>query len=199
MMKPHDTRANEELLFSQRVADVLPELRRRIARFARGDSDIEDKLAQTVTIRLWEKRALCRGTGSQVGWATTVCDRVCSNSVRQVDRLGKRVPLSEELAANAAFVEPDSAVVAQELSGEAYLDSVADAVAGLPPRKRAIAIAHWYMGKKASRIATEFGLRVSSVWTALSQAKSALRAALQLPSGPGPARRQSQAVSSPAN
>jgi RNA polymerase sigma factor (sigma-70 family) len=167
-------------LYEARLKVVQGDLRRRIAR---GDADAADDLFQEVAIRLWRRRNHYDATrGPYTAWALRVCDRVCLNAIRRLTTLHRL-----ERAESVANAVQAAAQVAPDLPFDAYDDvhafhhHLANAIVRLPPRKRAIAIAYFYFGKAPRQIAQEFGMKSSSVWTALSQAKVALRGLLSPP------------------
>jgi DNA-directed RNA polymerase specialized sigma24 family protein len=61
---------------------------------------------------------------------------------------------------------------------QARLEVVTDAVMALAPRRRLIAILHWYFGWTAAHIARELHLTAPTVWTTLSQIRGTLRVEL---------------------
>lgn len=162
--------------FAVLLRSVEPLLRRQIARFTR-DADLADDLYQETCIRLWTKRAHHSGRGPYPAWAMRVCRNTCITAIRKCP--GSSVMPSVEVSSfDAERITSEASAIARD----AYYDKVANAVAALPARKRAVVIGRWFFAKSAPQIARDLGMQVNSVWTSLSQAKSALRGLLPPPS-----------------
>jgi len=167
--------AGDGRLFGTLIVSVESALRRQIRGFVGADRDAADDLFQDVCIKIFERRQDYRGDGPFGAWCYRVCTTLCLDRVRQAARTQRRPPLVEgELDAAAdSRSEPDRTRTAEAY--QARLETVTNAVVALAPRKRLIAILHWYLGWPAARIAYELHLTAPTVWTTLSQMRGILR------------------------
>lgn len=165
-------------LFDAVIASLEPRLRRQIASYVRGDGDEADDLFQDVCVRIFEQGESYRGDGTIGAWAARVCARLCSDHLRRAIAARHRMPLiAGQFDAEGDGRSESERTREAELFQE-KMEAVTNAVVALPPRKRAIAIAHWYLGHAAARIASDFHLTAPTVWTNLSQIRATLRIAL---------------------
>lgn len=167
--------AGDERLFGTLIASVEPALRRQIQAYLGPDRDAINDLFQDVCIRIFDRRQGYRGEGPFGAWCYRVCARVCLDQVRRAAHTQRRMPSVDgpcDAAADSRS-EPDRTRTAEAF--QVRLDAVTDAVVALAPRKRVIAISHWYLGWTAARIAHELHLTAPTVWTTLSQIRATLR------------------------
>jgi RNA polymerase sigma factor (sigma-70 family) len=170
--------AGDEELFETLMASVEPALRRQIRGYVGDDRDIVDDLFQDVSIKIFERRRAYRGDGPFGAWCFRVCASLCRDQLRRAARTQRRMPsISGQFdVAGDSRSDLDRTRGAEVLQSQ--LDVVTDAIVALAPRRRVIAITHWYLGWNAARIARELHLTVPTVWTILSQIRVALRAEL---------------------
>lgn len=180
-MRPHELklfRAGDGRIFAALVSPLEAMLRRQIAPYARGDRDEADDMFEDVCIKIFDQRRNFRGDGPLAAWASRLCTRFCVDHSRKETRAQHLFPLMDgpfDAAADPRST-PDRIRSAEE--SEARFEAVTDAVVALPPRKRLIAILHWYRERTAGEIALELHLTASTVWTTLSQIRATLRIAL---------------------
>jgi RNA polymerase sigma-70 factor (ECF subfamily) len=170
--------AGDEIFFGTLVSSVEVALRHQIRRYVGADSDAVDDLFQDTCIKIFERRRSFRGDGPFGAWCRRVCARVCLDQLRRAFRVRERV-LSLDGQFDAAAdsrSEPYRTHTAEAF--QARLDTVTDAVVALAPRRRLIAILHWYLGWTAGRIARELHLTAPTVWTTLWKIRATLRVEL---------------------
>lgn len=167
--------AGDDRFFGTLLSSVEAMLRRQIRRYVGVDRDAEDDLFQDVAIKIFERRQGYRGEGPFGAWCYRLCGRVCADHVRRAARAQRRMPLVDgpyDAAADSRS-EHDRTRTAEAF--QTRLDAVTDAVVALAPRRRLIAISHWYLGWTAAHIARELHLTAPTVWTTLSQIRATLR------------------------
>jgi RNA polymerase sigma-70 factor (ECF subfamily) len=167
--------AGDEVFFETLISSVESALRRHIRRYVSVDRDAADDLFQDVCVKIFERRRDYRGDRPFGAWCYRVCTSVCVDYARRSTRTQQRrhSAASELDAASDSRSDADRIRTAEAC--QARLDAVTDAVIALAPRRRLIAISHWYLGWTAARIARELHLKAPTVWTTLSQIRASLR------------------------
>jgi RNA polymerase sigma factor (sigma-70 family) len=168
----------DERVFAELMASLQPILRKQIVKFSYADDDEADDLYSEAWEKIFERRREFRGEGTLVAWAAVLCWRVCVDHVRRAARAKRRVRPFDTPTGIDTDTRPEHERVRDAVRQDARLESVADTVVALPPRMRAIAISHWYLGHPAAYIAQEFGLTVPTVWTTLSRIRALLKVRL---------------------
>jgi len=150
-------------------------LRRTIASYVGAAHDEADDLLNDICLKIFDERRSYRGEGSINAWARRLCATRCVDHLRGVARYTRRISSIGELSDVDvdSRSEADRARLAEAI--QQRLEAVTDAVVALPPRARAMAISHWYFGRKPSRIARELHVSPRTVWTTLSQVRAKLR------------------------
>jgi RNA polymerase sigma factor (sigma-70 family) len=177
-MEPNELKlfhAGDDRVFATLISTLEPMLRRQIRAYLGVDRDAADDLFQEVCIRMFERRGSYRGAGPLGAWVSRLCARLCVDHSRRENRAERRTssvdwPFDAPADSRSEFERTREAETAQ-----ARLEAITDAVVALSPRKRAMAISHWYFGWPARRIAREFHVTAPTVWTVLSQIRGTLR------------------------
>jgi RNA polymerase sigma factor (sigma-70 family) len=167
--------AGDDAAFAALLASLDPALRRQIRARVGDDRDVIDDLLDETHAKIFERRLTYRGIGSIASWASRLCERLCADHSRRESRGRRLILLIEAPSDTASDSRSESDRVRIAEAYQSRFEAVTDAVAALPPRKRAIALAHWYLGWTPAHIAREFGLKSATVWTALSQIRATLR------------------------
>jgi RNA polymerase sigma factor (sigma-70 family) len=173
-------RAGNEKIFAALFLSLKPRLRRQIRTYMPGDRDAADDLFQGVCMKIFSHRNAYRGSGPLAAWCARLCARFCIDHLRAEARALRRIPLVDAPFDIAADSRSESDRTSDAEALQARDDAIADAFVALPPRKRAVAIAFFYFEWSVSRIAMEFKLLSSTVWTMLSQTRVILRKRLAL-------------------
>ena len=161
-------------------------------RFARDRTSAEE-LAQACRIRIHEKRRQCRDPDALLGWAKTLCRRVCVDAVGR-DRIERdRLVESDDEVTPAVDTAPDPLAAAETAELQARIGS---ALARLPDEQRRLLLLRYWYGLGANDIARREGLPASTVRNRLRRACLRLRRTPELacyaprrpslwPQGPG--------------
>jgi RNA polymerase sigma-70 factor (ECF subfamily) len=165
----------DESAFAGLVASLDAPLRRQIRSYVGDDGDAEDDLLEETWLKIFEQRCTYRGIGPIGSWASRLCANLWADRSRREARNRRLSQSFDEQTDDALSSRSESDRVRIAETAQSRFEAVTDAVVALPPWKRAIAIAHWYLGWTPARIAREFGLKADTVWTALSQIRAALR------------------------
>lgn len=159
-------RRNDDLLLR-----VEPLVRSVAMRFAR-DGTTAEELAQACRIRIHEKRRQCRDPEALLGWAKTLCRRVCADAVGR-DRIERdRLVEGDGEVAAAADTAPDPLAAAEASELRVRIGS---AVARLPAEQRRLLLLRYWYGLSATDIARRDGLPASTVRNRLRRARLRLR------------------------
>ena len=150
---------------------VEPLVQSVAVRFAR-DGTTAEELAQACRIRIHEKRRQCRDPEALLGWAKTLCRRVCADAVGR-DRIERdRLVESDGEVTPAVDTAPDPLAAAE--TAELRL-RIRSALARLPAeQRRLLLLRHWY-GLSANEIARRESLPASTVRNRLRRACLRLR------------------------
>lgn len=150
---------------------VEPLIQSVAARFAR-DRTTAEELAQACRIRIYEKRRQCRDPEALLGWAKTLCRRVCADAVGR-DRIEQdRLVESDGDGTPAVDTAPDPLAAAETAELRGRLGS---ALARLPSAQRRLLLLRYWFGLSASDIARRDGLPASTVRNRLRRACLRLR------------------------
>ena len=150
---------------------VEPLVQSIATRFAR-DRTTADELAQACRIRIYEKRKQCRDPEALLGWAKTLCQRVCAASVGR-DRIERdRIAESDGDVAAAVDTAPDPLVAAEIAELRVQIGS---ALARLPTDQRRLLLLRYWLGLSPSDIARRDSLPASTVRNRLRRACLRLR------------------------
>jgi RNA polymerase sigma factor (sigma-70 family) len=167
--------AGDGAVLESLVASLEPMLRRTIASYVGAGSDEADDLLSEICLKIFNQRRTYRGEGSIGAWARQLCAKSCVDHLRGEARYMRRIASIGELSDADWDSRSDADRTRLAEAIEQRLEAVTDAVVALPPRARAMAISHWYLGQKPSRIAREFHVSARTVWTTLSQVRAKLR------------------------
>ena len=150
---------------------VEPLVQSVAVRFAR-DRTTAEELAQACRIRIHEKRRQCRDPDALLGWAKTLCRRVCADAVGR-DRIERdRLVESDGEVTPAVDTAPDPLAAAETAELRLRIES---ALARLPAeQRRLLLLRHWY-GLSANEIARRESLPASTVRNRLRRACLRLR------------------------
>lgn len=150
---------------------VEPLVQSVATRFAQ-DRTTAEELAQACRIRIYEKREQCRDPEALLGWARTLCQRVCAASVGR-DRIERdRLVESDGEVTSAVDTAPDPLVAAEIAELQVR---VGGALARLPAQQRRLLLLRYWFGLSASDIARREGLPASTVRNRLRRARLRLR------------------------
>ena len=150
---------------------VEPLVQSVATRFAR-DRTTAEELAQACRIRIYEKRKQCRDPEALLGWAKTLCQRVCAAAVGR-DRIERdRLVESDGEVPAAADTAPDPSVVAEIAELQVRVGS---ALARLPAEQRRLLLLRYWFGLSANDIARRERLPASTVRNRLRRARLRLR------------------------
>ena len=128
---------------------VEPLVQSVATRFAR-DRTTADELAQICRIRIHEKRRQCRDPDALLGWAKTLCRRVCADAGGR-DRIerDRLVEIDGEVTpAVDTAPDPLAAAVTSELRVR-----IGSALASLPDEQRRLLLLRYWHGLSANQIA----------------------------------------------
>ena len=181
-MKPNQLKrfhAADEHVFANLISSNEPTWRQIIGRFAPNDPDLADDLFEKVCEKIFERRHTYGGVGSLEGWCAKICQHVCFDFVRGADRAPKWIPLLEESLRDETDSRSEEQRTRFAEAIQARGDAVDDAIIALPPRMRDVVIACYFLDWDVPRIAREFHLKHSTVWTTLSKARAILRPRLE--------------------
>ena len=164
----------------ERVTDLVSrfgsDVRALVARSFRDEPDLADDVEQEVWIRVVASLGSLRAESDVRYWILGICRHVCVDSIRREQRTRNTTrSLAAEVAATAIDKSDDESRF--DLSVGAS-DRIDDAVVALPTRMRAVAFAHFWLGKPPRAIAHDFGLASSNVRKLLSQSRRILRRTL---------------------
>ena len=171
---------NGDALFVQRL---YTRQRAKLSAYARqylhDADDVDDAVAETWKVA-WEKREYFRGDGPLAHWLLKICTSVC------LDRLRSRKREAKLLQRNAVDDEPtdvDARVAeAAELTLQAVVTTVANAVNTLPPRqRRAVELRHFDNKTTAEAAASMHcaqGTVKANLYKAMKQLEPKTRAAV---------------------
>ena len=150
---------------------VEPLVQSVAVRFAR-DRTTAEELAQACRIRIHEKRRQCRDPEALLGWAKTLCRRVCADAVGR-DRIERDrfVETDGEFTA-AADTVPDPLAAAETAELRVRIGS---ALARLPDEQRRLLLLRYWHGLSANDIARRESLPASTVRNRLRRACLRLR------------------------
>ncbi len=150
---------------------VEPVVRSVATRFARDRATAEE-LAQACRIRIYEKRKQCRNPEALLGWARTLCQRVCFAAVGQ-DRVERdRIVESDGEVTSAVDTAPDPLAVAETAELQVRIGG---ALARLPAEQRRLLLLRYWFGLSAKDIARRESLPASTVRNRLRRACLRLR------------------------
>ena len=155
-----------DVAFVERVAAELPRLA-RIARLMTGDAHAADEVVAEAVAR-----ALPRWRAGEVNDLPAYLRRVLVNLVRRRWRRNALSRRRDHVGLDWLPVSDDPATAGAER------DRMLRAVAGLPPRRRAVVVLRFYDDLTEERIATVLGITVGTVKSTLSRALEQLRADL---------------------
>ena len=140
-------------------------------RFAR-DRTTAEELAQACRIRIHEKRRQCRDPEALLGWAKTLCRRVCVDAVGR-DRIERdRLVESDDEVTPAVDTAPDPLAAAATAELRARIGS---ALARLPSEQRRLLLLRYWYGLSANDIARRESVPASTVRNRLRRACLRLR------------------------
>lgn len=164
---PHDRLAQEAGAGSREAFAELVRLEtgavwRTCSRLLRDAGEAEDAVQETF-LKAWQALPRYRAGGKFRGWLLRIAQRVC------LDRLRARKEWSE------LGVEPSAPAPVLGLGDK---EEIADALATLPPRERAVIHAKYTLGMSGPEIAAELELTPGNVRVILHRAIGALRRAL---------------------
>jgi len=140
---------------------------------------IAEELAQEVFLRVYRARTSYEPTAKFTTWLFRITTHLALNSLR--DRKGERRQQSldatteDQAPMEVADVRRNRE---QQLVEDARLESVRDAIAGLPEKQRAAVLMHKYQELDYAQIAGVLGCSVSAVKSLLFRAYETLRARL---------------------
>ncbi|MXX33318.1 MAG: sigma-70 family RNA polymerase sigma factor [Rhodothermaceae bacterium] len=159
-------RRDDDLL--QRVEPLVVSVAMRFAR----DRTTAEELAQACRIRIHEKRRQCRDPKALLGWAKTLCRRVCADAVGR-DRIeGDRFVEIDGDVTPAVDAAPDPLAAAETAELRVRIGS---ALARLPDEQRRLLLLRYWPGLSANEIAHREGLPASTVRNKLRRACLRLR------------------------
>lgn len=150
---------------------VEPLVQSVAVRFAR-DRTTADELAQTCRIRIHEKRRQCRDPEALLGWAKTLCQRVCADAVGRDQIERDRLVESDGEVTPAVDTAPDPLAAADTAELRVRIGS---ALARLPDEQRRLLLLRYWYGLSAIDIARRESLPASTVRNRLSRACLRLR------------------------
>ena len=170
------TQGDGQLRGDDLLLRVEPLVQSIATRFAR-DRTTAEELAQACRIRIYEKWKQCRDPEALLGWAKTLCQRVCADAVGR-DRIERdRLVESDGEAFSAVDTAPDPSVAAE--AAELQL-RIGGALARLPAAQRRLLLLRYWLGLSASDIAHRDGLPPSTVRNRLRRACLRLRRAPEI-------------------
>ena len=152
----------------QRVEPLVQSVAMRFAR----DRTTAEELAQACRIRIHEKRRQCRDPEALLGWAKTLCRRVCVDAVGR-DRIERdRLVESDDEVTPAVDTAPDPLAAAATAELRARIGS---ALARLPSEQRRLLLLGYWYGLSANDIARRESVPASTVRNRLRRACLRLR------------------------
>ena len=140
---------------------------------------IAEELAQEVFLRVYRARTSYEPTAKFTTWLFRITTHLALNSLR--DRKGEKRQQSldatteDQAPMEVADVRRNRE---QQLVEDARLESIRDAIAGLPEKQRAAVLMHKYQELDYAQIAGVLGCSVSAVKSLLFRAYETLRARL---------------------
>jgi RNA polymerase sigma-70 factor (ECF subfamily) len=142
-------------------------IRRRFA----DDQDLVDDVKQEVWCRIWEELRRHRTIRKPDAWLMGICRHVCADTIRKLlaDRR-QRTAAASIAETETSTTHPDDSVPGMEMA-----DSIANQLAALPARPRAVAIAHFLLGQPHSEIAAKLNISTGAARKALHTAVERLR------------------------
>ena len=150
---------------------VEPLVRSVATRFAR-DRTTAEELAQACRIRIYEKRKQCRDPEALLGWAKTLCQRVCVAAVGR-DRIERDRLVESDGEVISAVDTASDPLVAAEIA-ELHV-RVGSALARLPAEQRRLLLLRYWLGLSPNDIARRESLPASTVRNRLRRACLRLR------------------------
>jgi RNA polymerase sigma-70 factor (ECF subfamily) len=138
----------------------------RLARRVTGNSADAEEIAQEALLRVWINAPRWRPLASFRTWFYRIVVNLCLNRRRRAP------PLPLEAAADAADPSPDAVAGLEKRELQRLL---AEAIASLPERQRAVIALTYHEGLSNAASAAALGTSVSAVETLLVRAKRALR------------------------
>lgn len=166
MIDPTAFRAGDEATFRLLVREQSGRLRALIRRYTDDDDEASDLLQQS-WVAVYRSRAQFEGRGALVGWILAVCRHTCLVHARR-------------RSAQPAFVALEPADVVTHGAADASLASaVHDAIAGLAPRERDVAILRLVEGASTREAAERLGCAEGTIKATLHRATAKLREQLK--------------------
>lgn len=159
-------RRHDDLLL--RVEPLVQSVARRFAR----DRTTAEELAQACRIRIYEKRNQCRDPEALLGWAKTLCQRVCAAAVGR-DRIERDRIVEGDVEFTPAVDTASDPSVGAEVA-ELQL-RVGGALARLPADQRRLLVLRYWLGLSPKDIARRESLPASTVRNRLRRACLRLR------------------------
>ncbi len=134
-----------------------------------GDGDRAAELTQDVFVRVWRMIGSFRGDSAFASWLHRVAVNVVLVELRTERRRTQRVLIVDELedTAHTMHCSPDPSIDLEK------------AIAGLPPKARAILVLHDIEGYRHDEIAEQMGVAVGTCKAQLHRARSLLREVLK--------------------
>jgi len=165
-------------LYRQHRRPVLAYIRLRV-----DGADLAEDLAEEVFVIALRRTR--EGADVGLSWLLTTARNVIGNEYQRRDRDRERVAALAELAAAGGGAAGDPAAA---LGSDAAL--VRAAIADLPPEDQLVVRLTYWDGLSAAEVGRVMELSITAVWSRLSRARAALRAALDDGSDVGPAARR---------
>jgi RNA polymerase sigma factor (sigma-70 family) len=146
----------EDAAWVELIRQYAPLLRKRVRQYRLQEADALDVM-QTTWLRLAENIGRIRSPSHLAGWLATVVSRECLRTLRTS---GRSVFAGDaELAEGEPAAGPEPTV----LDG-AERDALRDAVAELPPKRRALLAALFGDDRRSyAQIASELGIAIGSI------------------------------------
>lgn len=156
--------AGDVAAFATLVRRLEPRVRRFLRRTA---GHAADDIAQEAFLRAWQRRGTWRGEASYAGWVLRIAWSTFLDAERSAQRRLRREGAAELLLPPPSDVELGTAV--------------AQALATLTPRERAVAELSFVQGFSHSEAATILGLPLGTAKTLVSRARARLVHLLEEP------------------
>ena len=162
-------RAGDDATFRALVHAESSRLLAIVRRYAQDDAEADDLLQQS-WLAIYRSRAQFDARGSLAGWMMAVCRNTCLSYARRRHVAPVTVPLAPG-DDDASVPPPDAAVN--------VADAINDAIAGLAPRERDVALLRLVEGLSTREVAERLGCAEGTVKATLHRATAKLRETLR--------------------
>lgn len=168
----------DEVAFEKLLRDVLPAVRRYLARFRLPPQDLDD-VVQDVSLRIWDGISFFRGDAKFTTWCCTVAKNTALNRLKA--GVAQRRELSLEQLLEESGVEPAAGIAEvcadspeQDLQAKQRLAELVEGIEALPAEQRAVLDLRYEQDLDYEEIAQLQRIPVGTVRSRLHRTRNAL-------------------------